>query len=347
MKNKNGQNGIMFVPFTGIETKEILRNGEKCLEIQGWASTFGNVDYGNDVCVKGCFIDSLKERDPKFLWQHQWSEPIGVSEGKEQDKGLWLKAYLPLSDTMVSGRVAPQVKVGSVDSMSIGYTIVESHYDSKTDVLYLDKLDLWEVSLVTFPMNPQAKVEAVKQIRNEYIKRKSVDAVISKKSFEIADIEYKWDNEKSAKRLEDLKEDQDEMIKSVPIFDVIDEKVFVIPRAMFALKAQILGAKGGFDGDEVIAKEILNKYYEKMDLQAPFKNDEILFCETEIKNMPLSELSFVLRNNKISKSCADMIARKLLSVETDGKPDESGLIAKAIELLDDDINEMKNQKKGE
>jgi len=148
-----------------------------------------------------------------------------------------------------------------------------------------------------------------------------------KQDFTIADIEYKWNAEEAKARLEGKE------LPDLPVFDLIDEKTVVVPRAMFALKASLIGAKGGYDGDKVVAKEFLNKYYEKMNLEAPF-NGTTAFCETEINNIQKSELSFILRNGKLSKSCADSIAGKVLA--TDTKPDETGN-EKAIKSISDDI----------
>jgi HK97 family phage prohead protease len=303
--------GMKNFNFSEIEDKA---NGEKYFQFEGYLSTFGNIDLVDDVCVQGCFADSLKERTPKLLFQHNWDEPVGIfTEIYEDEKGLYVKGKMPMSDTTVSGKIAPQMKIGSIDSMSIGYSTEVYEINRETGIRYLKKVKLWEGSIVTLPANPQARIDYVKNLRKEYTKNNKIFVA----DFPILDVSEKWDAEKASERVKNL-----ENIPDLPVFDCVEGKVFVNPRACFALKAGIIGAKGGFKGDVELAKSFLNEYYEKMGLDAPFKEGrEISFCETEFKNIPLAEMSFILRNGKLSKSCSDYLARKALITET---PDESG-----------------------
>jgi len=149
---------FLEVPF---EIKSMHDEDEKFFVFEGLASTFGNVDLGDDVVVKGAFEKSLKERTPVILWQHNTSEPIGMpTEIFETNEGLFLNARMPKDDDLVRGRVMPQMRVGSIRKMSIGFNTVDSENDGR--VRSLKELDLWEVSLVTFPMNTSADVTAFK-----------------------------------------------------------------------------------------------------------------------------------------------------------------------------------------
>ena len=326
MPNENKAD-LLFVEFKDMETKEVTVEGEKYYEFEGYGATFGNIDLGNDICAKGCFEKSLKKRMPKILWQHNWNEPVGVYiEAKETEIGLMVKGRMPMSDSLVSERIVPQMKVGSVDSLSIGFFIVEAVWNNETEIRTIIEADLLEISPVTFPMNPLARIQAQKEFKAMY-ESKQMTSEVMKTDFAIADIEYKWNPEEAKKRIEG------KGLPELPVFDVINEKAVVVPRAMFALKAQLIGARGGYDGDEVVAKEFLNKYYEKMNLEAPFIGTAA-FCETEINNLQKSELSYILRNGKLSKSCADSVAGKVLA--TDTKPDETGN-EKAIKSISDDI----------
>jgi len=124
---------------------------------EGLASTFGNKDFGDDVVEKGAFTETLKNIVPTILWQHDMRDPIGMPIHLEETKeGLFVKARLPKEDSLVSGRVAPQMRVGSVKSMSIGFSVEE--FEIKDGVRFIQKLTLWEISLVTLPMNEKAKV---------------------------------------------------------------------------------------------------------------------------------------------------------------------------------------------
>lgn len=152
------------VPF---EIKATNNDDKDFFTFEGLASTFGNVDQGGDVVVSGAFNKSLVKRAPVILWQHNSSEPIGMPvEVKEVQEGLYLKARLPKDDTLVKGRVIPQMKVGSIRKMSIGFNTIESDRD-RDGVRLLKELDLWEVSLVTFPMNEQAGVTGFKSKTGE------------------------------------------------------------------------------------------------------------------------------------------------------------------------------------
>ena len=130
---------------------------------EGYASTFNNIDHGDDVVIRGAFSNSLaKNSQVPILWQHQMSEVIGVSvELYEDDKGLLVKGNLPTDDTLVSGRIIPQMKVGSIKEMSMGY-FVEDYEITKDGIRLLKKINLFEVSLVTKAMNSQALVTGFK-----------------------------------------------------------------------------------------------------------------------------------------------------------------------------------------
>lgn len=130
---------------------------------EGYASTFNNVDHGDDIVIRGAFSNSLtKNSQVPILWQHQMSEVIGVSvQLYEDDKGLFIKGNLPKDDTLVSGRIIPQMKVGSIKEMSIGF--FTKNYDrAKDGIRLLKEIDLFEVSLVTKAMNSQALVTGFK-----------------------------------------------------------------------------------------------------------------------------------------------------------------------------------------
>jgi HK97 family phage prohead protease len=147
-----------------FEVKEIREDPDYYI-FEGYGSTFGNVDLGDDVVMPGAFRDSLKRKMPIILWQHDRYEPIGMPEVITEDaKGLFLRVRLPKDDNLVSGRVWPQIKVGSIRTMSIGYRTIKSTYNEDNGIRELIELDLMEVSLVTFPMNPNAVLTGFKSL---------------------------------------------------------------------------------------------------------------------------------------------------------------------------------------
>ena len=136
-------------------------------EFEGYGSIFGNVDLGNDVIMKGAFKRSLRRRGPKkvkLLYQHKTDMPIGVFDQiREDEKGLYVKGRLALQTQ--AGREAYELmKMGALDGLSIGFKVDPKgySYEPRTKRRVIDEVDLMEVSLVTFPMNPQAMVRSVK-----------------------------------------------------------------------------------------------------------------------------------------------------------------------------------------
>jgi len=129
--------------------------------IEGYASRFGEMDQSGDVVVKGAYAESLAGRMPKMLWQHDPTQPIGMWEQASEDEtGLYVRGRI--LDTVEKGREARAlVEAGAIDGMSIGYRTLDA--DRGTDgARILKQLELWEVSLVTFPMLASARVDAIK-----------------------------------------------------------------------------------------------------------------------------------------------------------------------------------------
>ncbi len=133
-------------------------------EISGYASLFGKTDHGGDVVEPGAYAASLARIATaggrvKMLWQHDPTRPIGVwDEVREDAKGLWVKGRI-LSDIAQGREAAALVGAGAIDGLSIGYRTIKARKDDKGHRL-LSELELWEVSLVTFPMLPDARVGA-------------------------------------------------------------------------------------------------------------------------------------------------------------------------------------------
>ena len=133
----------------------------------GYASTFGNVDNGNDIVAKGAFTKSLAERPAtkvKLLSQHKTDEPIGIfTEMFEDSKGLFVKGRLALG-TQKGRETYELMKMGAIDGMSIGFRAnpEKQTYNESKRTRTLNEVQLLEISLVTFPMNERATVQSVK-----------------------------------------------------------------------------------------------------------------------------------------------------------------------------------------
>lgn len=132
--------------------------------VAGYASLFGVRDQGGDVVAQGAYAASLarlgkKGERVRMLWQHDPGQPIGIwDEVREDSHGLWVKGRI-LTEVEKGREAAALLAAGAIDGLSIGYRTVRAERDGKGRRL-LQELELWEVSLVTFPMLPEARVAA-------------------------------------------------------------------------------------------------------------------------------------------------------------------------------------------
>ena len=135
--------------------------------VEGYGSVFGVRDNYDDVIAAGAYLTSLAAHKkagtmPAMLWQHDSSAPIGVwTEMVEDSKGLKIKGKLAL-DTVKGAEAHALLKMGAINGLSIGFISKQWTYDRETDVRTLTEVDLWEVSLVTFPANEKARITGVK-----------------------------------------------------------------------------------------------------------------------------------------------------------------------------------------
>jgi hypothetical protein len=147
----------------GFEIKAVNADGT----VEGYGSVFGVRDNYDDVIAKGAFIQSLKDHKaagtmPAMLWQHDADKPIGIwTEMIEDEKGLRIKGQLAM-ETVKGKEAHALLKMGALNGLSIGFMSKEWAYDRDTEVRTLTAIDLWEVSLVTFPANEKARVTNVK-----------------------------------------------------------------------------------------------------------------------------------------------------------------------------------------
>jgi len=158
MKDKNFK--TLIFPFK--VKQEQVSEDDNFYSFEGYGSTFGNLDLVGDVVLPGAFSDSLKKRMPKLLWSHNaYQLPLGKFDTAQEDgNGLFMTGRLPKNVT-ASKDAGELMKMGAIDSMSIGFNIVESDVTSD-GVMLLKKVDLWEVSLVNMPANPMASITSVK-----------------------------------------------------------------------------------------------------------------------------------------------------------------------------------------
>ena len=132
---------------------------------EGYASIFNVVDGSGDLVLPGAFTNSLNKRGPaniRMLFQHDPGQPIGTwLEIKENAKGLYVRGQLSM-DVQRSAELAGLLRDGAVDGLSIGFKTIRARRDRKTGIRKLVTVDLWEISLVTFPMLASARVASLK-----------------------------------------------------------------------------------------------------------------------------------------------------------------------------------------
>ena len=147
--------------FVGLALDEVEADGV----FSGYASLFGRVDLGKDVVEKGAFTASLKARGAagiRMLFQHDPAEPIGVwTEVREDARGLFVRGRLA-KEVARAREVLSLMRGRALDGLSIGFRTVRATREAGGGLRRLWQLDLWEISIVTFPLLAGARVATVK-----------------------------------------------------------------------------------------------------------------------------------------------------------------------------------------
>jgi HK97 family phage prohead protease len=142
------------------EVKRLQEDGA----FAGYASVFGHIDSQLDMVLPGAFRKTLAKRgaDIKLLWQHNVQEPIGIFTRIEEDeRGLYVEGRL-LLEVQKAREAYSLLKAGAVRGLSIGYVASRFSVHEETDVRRISELELYEISLVTFPANDKAQITQVK-----------------------------------------------------------------------------------------------------------------------------------------------------------------------------------------
>ncbi len=147
--------------FTALDLKSIADDGA----FSGYASIFERQDLGRDVIQRGAFRDTLAAkgaRGVRLLFQHKPDEPIGVWEELVEDaKGLFARGRLA-TEVPRAREVLSLMRAGAIDGLSIGFRALKAHRDKARGIRRIQTVDLWEISIVTFPMLPDARIRNVK-----------------------------------------------------------------------------------------------------------------------------------------------------------------------------------------
>ena len=136
--------------------------------VEGYASLFGEVDQARDMVMPGAFTQSLRLRGLRripMLFQHDPAEPIGIWQDITEDwRGLRVRGRL-IPDVVRARELLALLREGAADGLSIGFKTVKARLDPKSRIRKLDQIELWEISIVTFPLLPGARVRAVKEAK--------------------------------------------------------------------------------------------------------------------------------------------------------------------------------------
>ena len=133
-------------------------------EFVGYASLFGVPDGAGDIVAAGAFAASLRRRPPervRMLYQHSAADPLGVWEQiREDGHGLFVRGRFVM-DVRRAREVQALIREGALNGLSIGFRTLRARRDGKTGYRTLTEIELWEISVVTFPLLAGSLVTAV------------------------------------------------------------------------------------------------------------------------------------------------------------------------------------------
>jgi HK97 family phage prohead protease len=388
----------MLLPIEIKKYEKKEENGKEYYYIDGFASVYNNIDLGGDRVLPGFFSEDLVNRGAqrKALWQHDQKEPLGINTYTDSEKGLLFTAKLPADDVMVSGRLIPQLEMGTIEGASIGYSVIESKYNREKGCRDLIKGKLYESSFVTTPMNPDCIIYSVSKLQksleedgeNESLRDianvlvKSLDmslnechkAVVPYKDYPIMESNPAWDKTKAAKQIRDKTGSGEKPGASykngfmyydpenednyggykLPYVYVEDGSFKAVPKAIFAIAAALSGARGGVnipEADKTKIKAQINKYYEKMDREPPFKGNKSFLNIDTIKAFEKRDYEKLFEEDNeiiLSSSAKNYIVDKLChgteSQENDEIIEKNNIIDELKELNKELDKSLKGEK---
>lgn len=157
-------------------------------EFEGYASVYNIEDSDGDIIMPGAFAEAVTKMNegkrPKMLWQHNPSALVGSwLEMREDDKGLYVRGRT-LNEVEKGREARALMNAGELDAMSVGFNVLQE--EPNRELRWGSKIqlaDLWEISLVTWGANPQAKIQSAKHIervlRDAGYSRKEATAIAS------------------------------------------------------------------------------------------------------------------------------------------------------------------------
>lgn len=261
----------------------------------GYAAVFGLVEnawnpYGGGVYLEsGAFKKTLSERKTPFkvLWNHNTDLPIGNTlDISEDNRGLKFSAKLNL-DIRTAREVFSNIKAGVVDEMSIGFTPIKYAKDDETGDVTFNEVRLSEISPVSFPANPAARISSVMNAQWS-------SGPVGYQNLDIAPIDTPWNRADAESRIREWSESSDDNIYrsgflwadsnedktiecKLPIGDIVDGNLVAIPGGLFAAAALIESHSAQIKQAEANQlRMVLGRYYNSMNITPPWQRDGAL-----------------------------------------------------------------------
>jgi len=314
-----------------LDVKELEDDGT----FSGYVAVTGTEDRQGDIIESGAFRKTNQENDTfPLLWQHKRETPIGVIKEVEEDsKGQWVKGELNL-DTQKGKEAYSLLKQEAIKGLSIGYKTIKDKIEE--GVRIIKELKLFEGSLVTFPANPLAQVEAVK-------------TVPQMQEIPLAERDREWNGNQAVENLRvwaggPEKEDIDwdmyrkgflwydgdnpELYGSykLPYGDIINGELRAVPRGLFAVTGAVRGARGNrvdVPEDELPRiKNRLENWYARM--RKKFGDEDIIVPWREENSLgsKLYEVLGIIEYQKdgINQKLVGEVVNELKTLRGEGEP---------------------------
>lgn len=325
--------------------------------VEGYLATW-DIDRANDRIAKGAFAETIADfiargRNLRLKRNH-WNL-IGMFDPEklvEDDTGLFGTAEINL--LVQEGHEAYALaKQGALSDFSVAFSADPSRVDMEDGVRIFRAVTLWETSLVDEPMNPGAVATSVRgavPVGNLPTRIASRDTAwdstgaIERIRTETGSDEEPSDTYRSAFLYFEDGMEEDFTAYKLPVCDVVDGDLAVIPRAVFAARAALEGARGGVDMPEDERPKVeatINALYERMDMDPPFEmgstNEERTWSAEEVRGLPISDQRYIIRGKRLSRGAIDEVITALSGSGGEKGGEKAGDADEVVKMIADHV----------
>ena len=266
--------------------------------LKGYASTY-EVDEGNDQIIPGAFTQDLHlfSKNPIMLFSHQLSQILGSwTHQEEQTAGLYVEGEINLK-TDLGKYVYTLISAKDVKGMSIGYSVSEGEIEEDSEIVKLLRIRLWEISIVSIPMNQSAWITGTKllftgQTFDTTVKDGKLTDIEVKKVIPFKDYGYDEENEGWQAGKETRDAEVTDLKRMCGWYDAekpTEKSSYKLPhhrltgnkavwRGVASAMGSLLGARGGVDIPDEDRKGVYNhlaKHYKDLEKKTPEFKGEI------------------------------------------------------------------------